>query len=386
MTDENKEMQPAQSKEISFGKGVTKKAIATLKRKYKKVPDFDTKEGYADGKKSLGILTKVRTGLEAERKIQVAEAIKHQTNVNTAAKLIKEEIEAIEKPIRDARKVVDDRKEKEKLEAEQAEQRRIDEIEAKVADIYAMTEGLLTADLPVLEERLAEAQAIEITEDEYMEFVEPAKLAVNNVTSTLTNAVESRRVLVKQEAEVEKQKDELKDQERKNNLKDSVQRIKMAPVDMIGKSVSDMEATLEKLNKIESSNYDDLSDDAAAAILETSGKLQAMIDQQKGIESQQADLDQQKEEQDRKEADERKKNEADELLKKQEKDREANEAALKARMPEDQKLRTWVESLCNVEVPYIEDVQLKAVMIQSLEGLADVKGYVFDNTQDEEKS
>ena len=269
--------------------GITNAALTKLEKKYKKTPDATTKEGYQAIKDAKKELTPLRTGVEKERIIQVAAAVEHQRKVNTVAAQITARIKAIEEPLYAARKKVDDEAARKKAEEEAAEELRIEKIEEKIGDIQAMAEGLLGASLDDLVKVQAEVNAIVLTDDVYMEFIEPAAKVLVQVKKQLEAAIANAKVLAEGQAKQKEQQELLDKQKRENDLKASVQRIQMAPVDLIGKPVAEMRTALEKLDGINSDDYGELSNDARNAIEDTKQKLGIMIDQQQGIEDQQSE-------------------------------------------------------------------------------------------------
>lgn len=319
--------------------GVTKQALAKLKTKYAVVPDATTKEGYQLIIKAKRELVPLRTGVEAERKIQVAAAVKHQSNVNSVAKTIKETIEAIEAPLYAAKKAVDDAKAEEKRLAEEKEERRIMDIEGKVEGIYAMTEGLLGADLAKLTEQLNEIKSITITEDEYMEFVEPAKLALNSVMATLTNAVEARRGVEEQQAANKAEQEKLViQQEEQRRTNEAAQ-----------KKLDEQQAEFDRQKK-------EHEDKVAADKKAEADKVEAQRIEDERIER--------------------------EAL--AEKEAEKRAVELKARMPEDQKLREYAQALELVIVPFIDDTALLTIQSRAVTMVEDIVKFVNENTQSTE--
>ncbi|MGK0546305.1 hypothetical protein ACSEE7_12455 [Halomonas cupida] len=88
--------------------------LAELRETYAVVPDFDTKEGYEEGKKAIGELTSLRTGTDKARLAITKPHRDFVKQVNDFSSSLVKEVETIEQPFRDAKKEVDDRKEREK--------------------------------------------------------------------------------------------------------------------------------------------------------------------------------------------------------------------------------------------------------------------------------
>jgi len=142
--------------------GVTAASIKKLATKYPidQVPDVTSKDGMMACKSALREISGARIGLENKRKELVAGAVDWQRKINTQAKDFKETIVAIETPYREAKVAEDERVSREKREAEEKEQGRMDGIENKISEIEALTSGLLGASLETLVARKAEADAI----------------------------------------------------------------------------------------------------------------------------------------------------------------------------------------------------------------------------------
>lgn len=365
--------------------GVTKAALAKLVKKYPadKVPDASTKEGYAAIQDMKRETTPIRTKTEKEADIQNAEARAHIKNINAVKNHIIETVKAIEAPWLAEKKRRDDEVARLKLEAEQAEDRRIAEIESKVDDILQLTEGLLGASVKTLEERLAAAKHMTVTQEEYMEFVETASLHLGQAITQLENAVTSAKDLAAQQKEIDAQNAMVATRER-------VALIKMIPVNSMGLSVADLKLKLEGLNALEiDDSYGDLMPDAIDSRLVAKASLEAMINQQEQLDKKQAELDAQqkvfddraaadlqeeanrKAQKDKEEADKRKADEA-----------KAKAADLAARQPEDKKLRLYADELNDVVVPFIDDVVLYSVKEAAVKMVDNAINYIYENTQD----
>ena len=316
--------------------GITNAALKKLEKEYKTVPDATTKDGYQAIVAAKRVLTPLRTGVESERRLQVAAAVDHQRRVNSVANQIKARIIAIETPLYDAKKVVDEAEAKAKLEAELAEQARIDTIEEKVGTIQAMTEGLLGASMEILEARKAEAHAIVISESEYMEFVEPATMALEQVKSQLTNAVSMARQLEQQQAEINARQKVLDDAEEKQRLADDDRQRKMdeqqEAMDRKQREFDEREATAKRLEA------EKAEEERLAIEQEKTDELNAKLAAEHAEE-------------------------------------------LKARLPEDIKLQDYVVELSAVTPPELNDPMLCAILREVFIGLSDMKKTVFEKTQ-----
>lgn len=195
--------------------GVSKAAIGKLKKKFKDVPDVTTKDGYADCKSAISELRPLRTGVEKERKKLVAGAVEWQKKVNAQAKELTEAIAEIEQPFVDAKKAQDEKVEREKREAAEKEEKRIADIEAKIAAFQTIPGEMLGADTDTMKAKLAELEEMKITVDEFMEFVEPASLVLGQVKAQLTTAIAGQEALEAQQALLKEQQEALAEQQAK---------------------------------------------------------------------------------------------------------------------------------------------------------------------------
>lgn len=352
-------------KQLPIKLGITNASLKKLEKEYSVVPDADTKEGYRAIVAAKRVLTPLRTGVEAERKVQVAAAVDHQRRVNSVANQIKERIIAIETPLYNAKKVVDEAEAKAKREAKEAEQARIDIIEGKVGDIHALTEGLLNSTLAILEARKAVADAIEITESDYMEFIEPATMALNQVKSQLTNAVNTAKQLAEQQAEIDARQKALddadrvrlqEDAERQKEINDAAEKQRLADAERQRQMNEQQEAMDRKQREF---------DEREAEAVRLEAERKADIERQEAEKAEETRLSIEQEEADKQRIIDDKKT--------------AKE--LKKRLPEDRKLQDYVVELSAVTPPDLNDPMLCSILREIFISLSDMKKTVFEKTQ-----
>ena len=90
--------------------------LADLRAKYGNVPDYTTKAGYAEGKKAIQALTKMRTGTDKARLAITKPHREFIDAVNQRAKSLIGEVEQLEQPHRDAKREVDEAEQRKKEE------------------------------------------------------------------------------------------------------------------------------------------------------------------------------------------------------------------------------------------------------------------------------
>ena len=298
--------------------GVTKAALAKLKKQYAKVPDGDTPEGYQAIIEAKRVLVPLRTGVVKEATIQKKAAQDHLNNINKVQNFIVSEIQSIEEPQYAEKKRVDDAAAKKKRDEEEAEERRILAIEDAVESIQELTEGLLNADLETLEKRLNFANKIVITDAVYMEYVNQAAQQLEQVKAQLTNAVTTGKALAEQQAEMDRnQKAQAESALAQKQIDDDRQRL-----------LDNQLAEIERKQKE--------FDDREAEALRIENERKADIAQQEQEQAEEARLAIEQEEADKQRIIDEQKN-ADEL---------------KARLPDDVKIRQYIDSVIDIVERY----------------------------------
>lgn len=378
---------------VKFSK--TKAHIKKQAVKYKNIPDMSTKEGYEWGKDAKRVLTKERVIITKEMGIQKEAAQKHIKDINSKGGELVKMYQDIEAPIYAAKKAQDDKVAKEKADALVKEQNRIDDIQELVADIDGLTAGLLNADVATIQERLDAANKIVITDDVYMEFVEAASVALAQTKEQLTAGVETAKNIAAQQEEINKRQLEQDQRDAVAKIAEKIAEIQMIPVELMDATTIEMGNEVSRLDLLDPLEFGDLSDKAIATIEDAIRKLTSMIESKEKIEAQEKSLREQQEKID---------NDAAEAKRLQEVEAKriqdaANEKAkaeelaerirlkheeLAARMPEDMKLRGYMDSLLAIDPPEVEDEHSVAVLRDMLTGLSDINKMVYDSTQSPE--
>jgi len=114
---------------------------------------FGTPALYREGTKAIGTCRSLRVQIEERRKLLKQDSLEYGRKVDSVAKELTAIIEAVEQPLKDAKRLVDDAKEQAKRDAAEAERRRVEEeIRAK----REAEEQALREQRKAEEERLAE--------------------------------------------------------------------------------------------------------------------------------------------------------------------------------------------------------------------------------------
>lgn len=321
--------------------GLTEKKLAELKAEYDpaNIPKALIKgdEDYLFIHERVMSITKVRTAAEATRKQLTSEAVAWQKKVNSTAKDLIAKVEAIEEPWRKAKTDLD---EAEKIAAEAARiaaEKREAEVQANVSNIKALAEGLLGASSDTIQERIYELKAIEITDEAFGDYVEAATYHIDAVGQMLESAFAERVAFEEQKAGQEAMAAKLAEQQK---IIDDQQ----AEIDRQAKEKAEAD---RKAEAAEAARIQKEQDDAAAKVrAEEEAAAKKLADE------------------------------------KAEADRKAGEAALKARLPEDVKLRAFADALDAVDVPDIESNDLINVLDDALDYLTNAIETIRSATQE----
>jgi len=191
---------------------VTDAKLAELREKYKHVPNAETEVGYSLIKAALSELVPLRTGVDKKRKELKADSLEWGRKVDAEAKRITEALEAIERPLREAKDWVDAEAERRKQEQIQAAAKALAAVEARISRILGFAEYLIGATAANLRESLLKLDAIPI--DDSFEPLKSKATAVHaEVRKKIESALAERVLFEEQQAIQAKQAAELKAQQ-----------------------------------------------------------------------------------------------------------------------------------------------------------------------------
>ncbi|SNY95524.1 hypothetical protein [Halomonas sp. hl-4] len=184
--------------------------IADLREKYGTVPDVTNKEGYTLCKKGIQELTSTRTKADKLR-LEITEPHRDFIKqVNDYGKEIIERIEAIEQPLKEAKKTEDERAEREK-EARIAKLR--ERIQSEILSFMDTAQGLDSTSLAELHDA-----ATQIDTDGFFDVTaeaEDAKASVLKHISEQHGQALERERLAAEQAEVEAERRRLREESEK---------------------------------------------------------------------------------------------------------------------------------------------------------------------------
>lgn len=290
-------------------------------------------EGYQAIHSMVMNITKVRTNIDKVRKGLKADALAWGKKVDGEAKRLTEIVVSLEEPWRKIKTDLEEKEEREKQAAREAEEKAIAIIEERIAGIKSLTEGLLGATADQILARNYEASSVEITEELFGDYVEAATIIRKTVMETLTNAHAERLEFEEQQAAAAKQQAEMAEQQAKL--------------------------------------------DAQAA---EQAKAQRELDDQKAAQEAA-----EKAEQARKEKEER---EAQEEIERQEREqaeaeaKKKRKAELAKRLPEDRKVRDYADALMAVQAPGVESKELGDLVMTALVKVKEIQKLIYLSTQE----
>ncbi|MEY2686736.1 MAG: hypothetical protein RL375_934 [Pseudomonadota bacterium] len=178
----------------------TAAALGELRQRYENVLfPVDTTAGMKDAVAARKHLRDIRVGLEKMRKEIKAPALERCQLIDSEAKAITAQLEALEDPIDHQIKAEEARKEREKQERERIERERVAAIRAKIDRIGSIAAHFVNSTAQEIGEAIADLEEYEVTEERYSEFVADATVAKDHALRAL-RAMRERQVAQEAEA------------------------------------------------------------------------------------------------------------------------------------------------------------------------------------------
>ena len=181
----------------------TAAALAVLREKYCTVFDVTTAKGMDEAKKARAEVKGYRVALEKVRKEIKAPALERSRLIDEEAKRITAELQAIEEPIDEAIKAEERRKEEEKAAKARAEAARLASIAAKISAIRNQVSLVANQSAAMISAELEKAQALELSEAEFQEFMPDAIEALNETRKELQAALNTRLLYEAEQARIQ---------------------------------------------------------------------------------------------------------------------------------------------------------------------------------------
>ena len=282
--------------------------IAELKKQYAGVVyEVQTSKGMEDAKKARAAIREPRYEIERVRKEAKAPILKLGKELDSRAKAITEEILAIEAPIHEQIENEQARKEAEKQAKIDAELKRVEALQDRVAELRGCQTLTPTSGSATIAEHIADLERIPVDEsfEEFWQQANDAKAAglarLRELhTAAVTHEAEQARIqaereeLAKLRAEAEKRDAEdrarLAEEERKANA----QRLAEA-----ARQAAELKAQREKQEAEAAAERKRIADEEAAAKAIRDAEAKKLADERAEFERQQAEARRAKEEADR---------------------------------------------------------------------------------------
>lgn len=206
--------------------GQVESGLSALEEANQTLPDFETPEGYAEAKERKKPLTKARTTGDKARLAATKSLRDEVSRINSMwNEQILPRIEAMEKPLVEGIKRVDDEKARIEREKAEAEQRRIDEIQGRLLDIKHMQQAMsleqIDACLVELNEKDFDAMFQEFADTARSEaqsirdLLEPRKKDLIAQAEEAARLEAQRKEQEEKEAELRKQQEAIEAEQRK---------------------------------------------------------------------------------------------------------------------------------------------------------------------------
>lgn len=184
MTNETEKLEVIEEAETGIKEySKTEAALVDLEDRFKVVADCTTKDGYEFTRKAIAEVRGYRTSLDKLRKDLGKDARDHIAKLNSEAKRIIERLTVIELPMVEAKKAIDEEKDRIKAEEAEKETKRVSEIESSVKAIYGHANCSRTID--AINEAITEVESVDPDSDFFEEFTPAAKVAKEMSLETL---------------------------------------------------------------------------------------------------------------------------------------------------------------------------------------------------------
>lgn len=188
----------------------TEAALADLRQRYATaVFDVRKSSGMAEAKAARAELRKLRVALEAERVSIKAPALERCRQIDGEAKRINAELVSLEDPIDDQIKAEESRKEKERKQREEAELKRIAEIQERIAAFAADAGKVIGQPAVVIKARIERLVAVEIGVADFDEFVDQALEARTAALAAMEEQLERQQEHEAEQARIQQERAEL---------------------------------------------------------------------------------------------------------------------------------------------------------------------------------
>jgi len=181
----------------------TAAALAILREKYSgQLFGVTTTKGMDEAKKARAEVRGYRVSLEKLRVELKAPALERTRLIDAEAKRITAELLAIEEPIDQQIKAEEQRKEEEKAAKARAEAARLTSISAKISALRNRVSAVAHQPATVIKAELENAIALELSADEFQEFLPDAQEALEETRKDLESALNARLLYEAEQAQL----------------------------------------------------------------------------------------------------------------------------------------------------------------------------------------
>ncbi len=170
----------------------TAAALSILREKYGRQFDVTTTKGMTEAREARAVVKGYRVALEKVRQEIKAPALEHTRLIDAEAKQITAELLKIEEPIDRQIKAEETRKAEERAARERAEAARVAAIAARMSAIRNRVAQVANQPSEIIRAALDQAQMLELSENEFQEFMPDAIKALDATRAELQTALEAR--------------------------------------------------------------------------------------------------------------------------------------------------------------------------------------------------
>jgi len=267
-------------------------------------------------------LVKIRTNIDRVRKALKSDALAWGKKVDGQAKIYTTLVEKLEEPWREIKTKLDEKEAREEAEARELEISKMKLIENRILYIKELANGLLGANSKLIQGRIDELREVPVDDARFGDYAEAAIVTKQVVLDSLIAAHRERVVFEDGLKKHAREKAELKEQR-----------------ELLAKEKAELKASQEAVE-------------------------QRKLEEENRI----------KEESDRQEREAAAAEEAKQA-----------EATAKKRLPEDIKVRDYVNKLVGIKQPAVRDKGLVSLLAHLASELEIIKAFVYDRTGGEEK-
>lgn len=257
----------------------TEAALALLREKYGTVPDVKTTTGYELCATGLKKIVKYRTTLEKTRKEIKDPYLKAGQIIDAEAKRITGELLKLEGPLADAKKEVDDHEKRMKEE-------RIAKLRAKINDMTSYVERARNQPSDKVAQMIETVDAID-TQGEFYDLREEALNAQQTTLEKLGDIYSDRIQFEQAEAARKEAEEKQRAQEAAQRISERINKLRMMPMDYMGKAADEVRTKLESLRKFTppADEFGSRLADAQEAQATVIGQLEMMLQQAEQLEA-----------------------------------------------------------------------------------------------------